>query len=503
MWAESNFHIHACTTKVRRDSVRNMNSVPGSFSAHCGYNLAFRVRLLAMMMASFLLLWKEGESLILSSLDIWLKLPSTVLFVLFVIMSLSNLGRLSGALEKIDRYVLPASASTVVTSMVLVLWLQNKYFGSLGYHLAPVYLGTATILGILVVLFSFALNGVTGNSDSIPNRNNLNKQFLFLGAVLALAAIVRIFSITSFPLNPLRSDMLPLIESASKTFLQGRNPYQIYHLTSGSLPLTYLPAMWLPFVPFAAFDIDPRWLSILGILGIAIVSSHAIKSRLDRWWMSVYCTLILNPYLILRHEIYTYFFWLLLCLSFYLLVSERFVLSSLFLGISLASQQTVLVVLPFYLLLVWRKVGVKALFVHLVLVGTVTLLLVLPFVVVSPAAFKYGVFDWFQLALDMPFSDAQKQLRGLTLATFFFALNLQRLLQPLQVVGILGGIAWSIQHLRTAVDFFAIVSVCYMLFILLNPVSSNYLFFPVILMMFFGEVARSSPQNVLEFGNLA
>ncbi len=70
------------------------------------------------------------------------------------------------------------------------------------------------------------------------------------------------------PIDIANADMLPIIKVMGERFLVGQHS-QVYDkipwIWKGVQPI-YLPAMWLPYVPAIALDIDMRWITVAGLL---------------------------------------------------------------------------------------------------------------------------------------------------------------------------------------------------------------------------------------------
>jgi len=61
------------------------------------------------------------------------------------------------------------------------------------------------------------------------------------------------------------ADMLPIIQIMCERWLAGDFVYEIIPFWDGTEPI-YLPAMWLPYLPFTYFGLDIRWGNMLALL---------------------------------------------------------------------------------------------------------------------------------------------------------------------------------------------------------------------------------------------
>ena len=75
------------------------------------------------------------------------------------------------------------------------------------------------------------------------------------------------------PIDYRNADMLPVIKKMNQRFLNGewKHVYDnIPEIWNGSEPI-YLPAMWLPFLPAVAVNIDMRWTTIAGLFFASVL----------------------------------------------------------------------------------------------------------------------------------------------------------------------------------------------------------------------------------------
>lgn len=200
------------------------------------------------------------------------------------------------------------------------------------------------------------------------------------------------WSIHSFALVPARSDMLPLIEAGLERFRSGLDPY-VAHGELAGVPLTYLPGMWLAYLPGiparARSADDPRGCDVFG--GAGDLSAGGTGA----WRMApLLAAFVLMPYLIYRHEIYFGVFWLALVLTFLLLAEERPSWSGAAFGWSLAASPFAWALAPLVALVLWRSRGWRATLRFGLVATAAAGVLILPFALTSPAFFDSVVGYW-------------------------------------------------------------------------------------------------------------
>ncbi|TAE53023.1 MAG: hypothetical protein EAZ89_07785 [Bacteroidetes bacterium] len=89
--------------------------------------------------------------------------------------------------------------------------------------------------------------------------------------------------ISTYPLNYLQADMMPIIRVMCQRFLTGKDIYAVIPEIWNNRPI-YLPGMWAPFVPFELAGMDIRWGSVAGILlGLFAVWKIAPTFRQNHW----------------------------------------------------------------------------------------------------------------------------------------------------------------------------------------------------------------------------
>ncbi len=269
---------------------------------------------------------------------------------------------------------------------LVVLRGAARRYAQFGYALpALALLALALPVGIALIAASWR-----GRADGVR---------LFVVASGAYLAS-QILSMTWFPLHSGRSDMLPLIAAAVRRLVTGANPYGLYEIPH-SVPLTYLPGAWLPFVPAVAFGLDPRVvqsLTTLAALALLVFAAPPSRRSITGCLAALF---LFAPYVQYRHEIYLGTLWLSLALTAFLHARGLSRSLGLALGWAVATSQFVWVILPVYVVQLYRKDGARrTVFVAATSLAT-SLILAAPFLVLGPQEFGRGVFGHWERTLNV------------------------------------------------------------------------------------------------------
>ena len=323
-----------------------------------------------------------------------LLLPVTALFIL-----------LTAAFLGFWRVRLPAVVCGLASEAGL-LWLgfvfellfvalyvyETRHFAPFGYQMLRLPVFACFVVSIAAI----------GYVSVFAGRTSAGVKLL---AVLAAYASAGVLAIFSFPLNYLRSDMLPVIYWADRALLAGGNPYQPFHVGERIYDFPYLPGMLLVFAPAQALHGDLRWAAICYlVLGMGLVFWATLPQH-----RSVVATLIsllvLNPYLQYRHELYTQGHFLSLIVVFVLLQRRRFAWSALAFGVSMVISQFSWVIFPFFLMFGLRRSGWKEVGRMALLAFVAAAALVSPFLVANASHIAHnsvGQWDTFGRAIARP-----------------------------------------------------------------------------------------------------
>jgi hypothetical protein len=193
--------------------------------------------------------------------------------------------------------------------------------------------------------------------------------------------------------------MLPLIISGCQSFLAGVSPYG-YHTIPHHLIFTYLPGMWIAYLPAAAFGVDPRWINLMSIVMSALILAYTVPDS-RKYTLLLLPVFLLNPYLQYRHEIYLGVLFLILSIIFILGSRNQWLMSSAASGYALTTYQFTWVLFPFGVIAARRKWGIKKAMIGFFIAIAVFLAIILPFFLNSPDYFIQGIYGHW-LYVDIP-----------------------------------------------------------------------------------------------------
>jgi hypothetical protein len=224
---------------------------------------------------------------------------------------------------------------------------------------------------------------------------------VLVGSLVA-GVLLRAHGIDHHEINAVHRDMLPLVQYACEAFLDGRNPYSILYYANHDLPLTYLPVMWLTYLPAIVLEADVRWTSVVATCVIAVVILRwgarraSGEDRFDAGLGAVSAAFVFQPEVFwnsVHGEPIVYWFWLVLFLD--AVWAGRPWRAALVMGLMLAVRHFSILFVPFAAL--WYLAGRGPLrlgLLRLLVAGALSCLLVMPFFVGHPDSFLYGVYDW-------------------------------------------------------------------------------------------------------------
>ena len=241
---------------------------------------------------------------------------------------------------------------------------ECRHFASFGYamHAAPAICFFALSVGALLwACFS-------------PER-----PWIILGSALVSSAGGLLLAIAGFPLNYLRSDMLPVIFWADRSLFLGTDPYATLHVASRLYDFPYLPGMMLAFYSAVRLGFDPRVASLLYLSAMALVFFWAAKPARRAEVAALLALFLLCPFLQYRHELYLAPHWFTLAAAFVLMQRRRYFGAAIAFGISMATYQFSWIIFPFFLLNGWRRGGWREASRLAATAVTASLLLVGPF----------------------------------------------------------------------------------------------------------------------------
>jgi len=127
-------------------------------------------------------------------------------------------------------------------------------------------------------------------SADFPKFRVIKKEFRFklpiVMVMFVLAYITASYWLDMITLDPDFADMLPIMKVMNERFLHG-NWKQVYdtipEIWNGTSPI-YLPAMWFPYLPAVALQLDMRWVTVIALLFSFAILIMNIQLRNNRYF---------------------------------------------------------------------------------------------------------------------------------------------------------------------------------------------------------------------------
>lgn len=300
------------------------------------------------------------------------------------------------------------------------------------------------------------------------------------------------------------ADPLPLIQAAVRNFLHGADPYRGYRI-SQEVHLTYLPGLWMTYIPAELMRVDYRWTAVAAQLGVLAVWW--------RWWLrtqrhlascaeemrlacSIQTLLFAAAFFLSAGQrwfsasMHTPPEWLWLAMFFYSAAFRNQHRASLLLGLCCASRQTAFVLVPVWLIYVWmnnRQDFAK----HIALWAALPVALLLPFFLWNPSEFFFGTVKWYGISSAMSWNfigAANADTFGIT--GMLYWLGLLRYAVAVQIVGLIVVYALAAKKIRHINDVFAFLCWSLIWFSMTTYVSYSSLYLPVFLLLSLTLLAR-------------
>ena len=274
-----------------------------------------------------------------------LLLPATAIFFLslYQILRPRQLASGYGSGGLLSLVSWPIFPLVVFEAWSLLLEIaEARHFRSFGYHLT----GMSCVLFVVSVGLVWRLFAQTRSSTTL------------MAAVIVTYATGLIVAIRCFPLNYMRSDMLPVIGWADGRLLRHLNPYGTMQVGTRLYDFPYLPGMLVAFLPAAWLHADLRWATLSYLVGAGLLV-YLTARRTRRFEVAgLLGCFLLCPFLQYRHDLYLEPHWFALALAVVLMQRRRFVWSAVVWGMSCAVYQLSWVIVPFVLLNAFRRRGV-------------------------------------------------------------------------------------------------------------------------------------------------
>lgn len=370
----------------------------------------------------------------------------------------------------------------------LIIWnLQflTRHFGRFGYQIEFSHL---LVVGTLF--------GALSGCGWLLSRHGITirKQLLFLGLCWLVMSLVWIIPRHNFPLHGDRSDMLPNIVSGIKAWLAGQSPYQWYDVGTHRAPLTYLPMLWFPYIPLVLLKLDPRWIMPLAQLAFLAVLWKAFRRDLSSPWWSYLIWLALNPFVFIRHDLHTYPIWFFVAITLLFMLRQWWLPASIMWGLLLAYRHTLLVPFPFFIVFLYWHVGWRTALRSAVIALVIALLIVGPFFIHSPMSFIDGVINYPRSpGVEMPTASWERVAgwaTGFSFVPLLYLAGLSHLIELIQLLVALVMFIIALLRRPNLVGTLQMMSTTFLLILLLNPLSTVYMYAPLLIFVTFTALAR-------------
>jgi hypothetical protein len=269
---------------------------------------------------------------------------------------------------------------------------------------AHAYLVATILLTILNVTIALSWERLTPR-EAATDRSAKASAIVagVAGAILVAASTTAWLRETMiFPHDARRADMLVVIQLAIRRFLQGSDPYSIYHVP-WDVPLPYGPVMWAPMIAPFLLHADVRFVTLAGVVfaplaGVvaAVVAAVRGQRALALGCLVVVCAIAASADLLHFVPIgHTPVYWPLLGLLAWLVAREQWYGAAVTLGLLIVARTTMVSIAPVLLMAVWfrarpRFTGALA------LLAAAVVLPYLPFAIWDARALQYGLYGSYQ-----------------------------------------------------------------------------------------------------------
>ncbi len=248
--------------------------------------------------------------------------------------------------------------------LCLSLYSFSSYFFSILYFVA----------GLSIVFIPVFYS--SKNDSFLPKRNNWERLLYLIVFLILSNWLLNVFKlhIKGSPLKREASDMLLYIKVMAERFLNG-NPdiyAKVVEVWGVPFDAVYLPAMWLPYSLPIKIGADLRWASFFSIVFSFALVFYILINKNYRWFIVALIipliALFINELLRGGAWYFTYteegvaaFYYSLLCFS---LLSKKWRLAGISIGLCLLSRFTLILFLPAIFLLLFsnNKQQLKTLF---------------------------------------------------------------------------------------------------------------------------------------------
>jgi len=268
--------------------------------------------------------------------------------------------------------------------LLMLLLSEREYLRIMLYKIRPVGFWVSVAITVVVLLILLIR----------PPRPAFSLGLLTIGGLS-----IRAWNRLQFPLDPIGSDMVPLIYSAVETFLAGGNPYAFHQMqTNSEVPLTYPPGLWLAHVPPFLLDIDIRWTGWVSDAIVILAIGYAALRWTPRVFGPVFLALTAYTFSPVMHWAGIYgephFDWAVIALLFVAVMSRRPNWAKAAYGVALLTRPFNVLFAPFICLWLWHQFGARAALRSLLISGLIAAVVYVPFVAPDPSIFYVGTVRW-------------------------------------------------------------------------------------------------------------
>jgi hypothetical protein len=255
----------------------------------------------------------------------------------------------------------------------------------------------AVVTATFTLLVTVLVVGWRDGADDAPRDRAPSRStavvFGIVAAALVMLAAYRWMRLAAW--LPYHADMLIVIREATRRFLNGQMPYGTYRSydTSWEMVMPYGPALWGPFIIPQLLRLDFRVISIIGELFVPIwcgaaATAEAAGGRMTTAiaWLALLAALVLaldvQRFTLIAH---TPVYWPLFLPLAVMVRQRRWTPAAILLGLLVAARQTMVSMIPVFLIAVWLTDRRHILKVAAVLTLTIAVMF-LPFAVWDPRA---------------------------------------------------------------------------------------------------------------------
>jgi hypothetical protein len=369
---------------------------------------------------------------------------------------------------------------------------------------APVVGGVAGAL-LMATFFAYATRTALVPSPSEAPVSRRHRQILILlfMALVAAAVMVRADRLGTSPIDIGKADMLPLVRAGVDSFLHGENPYRPLTLENGLVyNETYLPGLWMIFIPARALGVDIRWTTIVvQVFFYFSLLAAFLERKVYAWSFPVSALIFLGTVGLHAFSkllvgqvlaVHTATFTLTLTLFYWAIRKNAQGAMALILPfLVLAREPALLLALPYgaYLLKTSPRVFGRS----LAITTAIGLAITLPFIAVAGRDFFGAVLNYATLSATTPWP-TMAQYYGLAGPLKWFGLSRMGLF--FQLSGLLTALFWVFTgRCRNRFQALALGGVAYVPFLLFVAVTFAYVFIEPLILLYFLMTALPSRDN--------